>query len=225
MHPQDRSGGETGAPSSPESVPLLMADAHRAALRNDCLNALHGILDDLGKPDRLHDPGVTAREGEVFRRLLEALDSEEIHIPDEEMRARIERLSDSYDDLENAEEVIATHGAHRALLRVLEGSAEEDEEDNEDESAGPPEPGRLPGDDADRRRKVLSLLLAEAPHPLVFDDVAVALAGDPRSVSETDDLRDALQILVQTGLARRQGGALAPTRPARQMAELGFSIG
>ncbi len=219
MHPQDKSGGEIRPASSPEVVPLILADAQRAALREDCLSALWGILDDLAKPDRLRDPAVTAAEGEVFRRLLEALDDEQITVPDQEMRARIARLSESFDAMENAEKVIATHEAHLALLRVLDGSEEEEE------ALPSPGPGWLPGDDADCRREILALLLEEAPACLDFDEVAVALAGDSEDRSERNTLRDAIQALVAAGLARRQGGALAPTRPARQMAELGFAIG
>jgi hypothetical protein len=187
-------------------------------LREDCISGLYGVLEDLTTPDRVRDPIATAREGLIFRRLLEALFDEEITVPDEEMRERFERLSESYDRMEEAQEVITTNAAHRSLLGVLDGSGGE-------EAGGSPGPGWIPGDDADCRREVLDLLLAEAPECLDFDDVAVALAGDSENQDERSALRDAVQALVAAGLARRQGGALAPTRSARQMADLGFSIG
>jgi hypothetical protein len=65
--------------------------------------------------------------------------------------------------------------------------------------------------------------LQGAPGCLDFDDVA--LAGDSENQDERNTLRDAVQALVAAGLARRNAGALAPTRSARRMAELGFSIG
>jgi hypothetical protein len=189
-------------------------------LRELCLSALHGLLGDLARaPERLRDPAATAREGEVFRRLLEALDKKEIEVPDEEMRARLDRLSDNYDETEDYEEVSTNHDAHRAILRVL--TRPEEQDGDEDDEMGALGSGRLGGDDADRRGEVLNLLLAEAPHCLTFPDITVALAG----LQETNGLKDAITILIGEGLARRQGGVMAPTRPARQMAELGFSIG
>jgi DNA-binding XRE family transcriptional regulator len=152
-------------------VPLLLADDQRKALREDCLNVLHGVLGDLAKPERLRDPAFTAAEGEIFRRLMEALDYEEITVPDEEMRARIARLSESYDKMESAEEVIATHAAHHALLRVLDGTEEVEE------ALRSPGPGWIAGDDADCRREVLSLLLDEAPALVDFDDVGCGPGG------------------------------------------------
>jgi hypothetical protein len=219
MHPHDMTGGETRAPSSPKLVPLILSDEHREAIREDCLSALRCVLDDLRTPDRLPDPAATAGEGEVFRRLLEALDREEISVPDEEMRARIERLSESYDRTVDVEEIMATRDAHKLLLGVLDGSREEGE--------GVRSPGSrwLDGDDEDCRREVLSFLLSESPHCLEFDDLVVALAGDPESLPERNALKDAVTVLSDAGLVRRQRGALAPTRAARQMAELGFAIG
>lgn len=213
----------------PRTVPLTLPDDQRGAIREDCLSALHGVLDDLATPDRLRDPAFTAREGEVFRRLLEALDSEEIQIPDEEMRARVRRLSDSYDDMENAAEVISTHEAHHALLRVLDGSVEEEgedgREDEKDDAPSSPGPGWLPGNEADCQREVLDLLLKEAPDRLVFDDLVVALASHPASWEEKDTLEVATRSLVRSGLIRVEGDLFAPTRAARRMAGLGFSIG
>ena len=210
---------ETGtrAPSSLRTVPLILSEEHREALRQKCLDVLQGILADLARPTLLDDPVATAVEGEVFRRLLEALDSEEIQVPDEEMRECISGLSSSYYKMENAEEIITTHDANELLLGILDGSREEGE------GVASPKPGWL--DDEDCRRTVLTLLLSESPNRLEFDDVAVALAGDPEDRAERNALKDAIAILHGAGLVSRRGGTLAPTRPARQMAELGFSIG
>src|ERR1700743_3053115 len=155
MHPQHKSGGEVRTPSSPEVVPLRMADDQRETLRETCLSALHGILDDLTRPALLADPAGTAREGEIFRRLLEALDTEEIRVPDEELRARISRLSERYAETEEAEEINTTLDAHRVVQEVLDGSVGAEE----DGSLRPPGPGWFPGDNTSCRREVLDLLL------------------------------------------------------------------
>jgi hypothetical protein len=215
-------------------VPLILPDDQRQALREDCLGALHGILDDLGWPDRPRDPVVTAREGEVFRRLLEALDEERIVLPDEEMRKRIDRLSESHDEMEDHDEIAIRHAAHEALLGVLAGACLASEEvaagdDPEGEEDGSSRQG--PGWDTDdaydsSRREVLDLLLEEAPDCLTLADLKVALAGHPPTWEEKDTLEIATRALVRDGLVRSQGDLLfAPTRPARRMAELGFSIG
>jgi len=205
-------------------VPLLLSDSHREALRDECHSGLRSVLGDLAKPDRLRDPAVTASAGEVYRRLLEALDAEEIEVPDVEMRALLGREFDLYRKAEEADEIMARGGAHLALLGVLDGAVEEEAEEL-DEAERAPGPGWFPGDQDDCQRGVLDLLLSEAPNPLAFSDIAVVLAGDPEDAQEANALRDAITVLVGAGLARRQGGVLAPTRPARQMAELGFSIG
>ena len=224
MHPNDRSGGEVRTPSTPQAVPLLLADDHKEALRSECLSALHGVLDDLANPDRLRDSAVTASAGEVHRRLLEALDAGEIQVPDEEMRKLLGREFDLYKENVDAEGVMSRRGAHLALLSVLD-SAVEERDDDADEELRSPGPVWLPGDEKDCQRELLRLLLSEAPDCLSFSDIATALAGDPEDVRETNALRDAISVLTGAGLARRQGGALAPTRSARRMAGLGFSIG
>jgi hypothetical protein len=80
----------------------------------------------------------------------------QITVPDEEMREQMERLSEDYDQTENADEILAIHDAHQELLAVLDGSEDA-------EAGGSPGPGWIPGDDADCRREVLDLLLHEAP--------------------------------------------------------------
>jgi hypothetical protein len=219
MHPQDKSGGDFRAPSSQKFVPFILSDEHREALRDDCMNGLQAILADLKTPTRLRDPIANAVEAEVFRRLLEALDTEQIQVPDEEMRERMGRLAASYDEMENVEEVMTFHDAHELLLGILDGSREEGE------GVKAPGPRWIADDDKDCRRELLDLLLSEAPHCLEFDDLAVALAGDPESLAERNALKDAVTILRGAGLVTRRRGALAPTRPARQMAELGFAVG
>jgi hypothetical protein len=218
MHAQDKREDDARPDSSGKVVPLILTDAQRDALHQNCVSVLYGVLNDLEHPEIVRDPVATAREGEVFRRLLEALADEQITIPDEEMRARMERLSESYDETENAEEVIATHYAHQALLRVLTGSGDE-------ETGGSPGPRWIPGDDADCRREILDLLLKEESDCLEFDEIAIALAGDSEDQSERNSLREAVQALVGAGLLCRRSGAFAATRSARQMAVLGFSIG
>lgn len=226
MHPKDKSGEDPGTPSSkPRVVPFVLPDAQRKALRSYLNSALHGILGDLRTPHALRDPSDAAREGEVTRRMLEALDEGEITVPDEEARERIERIARGFDEAEEYDVVSTLHDANEALIRVLGGEEEEPAHDDEDMPSGNPGPAWLVDDPDDCPREVLDLLLREAPDCLAFSEVASVLAGDPDDWGEKDTLRNAITGLITSGLVRRQGGVLAPSRPARQMADLGFHIG
>jgi hypothetical protein len=228
MHPKDKSGGESRTPSSePRVVPFVLPDAQRKALRSYLNSALHGILGDLRTPHALRDPSDTAREGEVTRRMLEALDQGEITVPDEEARERIERIAHGFDEAEEYDVVSTLHDAHQALVRVLGGEEVPVAEEGHDEDmpTGNPGPAWLVDDPDDCPREVLDLLLREAPDCLAFSEVASVLAGDPDDWAERDALRNAITGLIAGGLVRRNGGVLAPSRPARQMAGLGFHIG
>jgi hypothetical protein len=218
MHPQDRSGGNSPNPSETDVVPLILSEEHQQVIRDDCLAGLYRVLGDLTKPDLLPDPVASAREGEGFRRLLEALDEEEVSVPDGELEAHFQRLSESFDLSEDEPEIRTAHDARIMLLRVLEGSGEDQE--------GVPSPGPkwLAGDQKDCRREVLDLLLSEAPNSVDFDEIALALAGDSENLGERDALRAAVTILVTAGLARREQGAFVPTRAAREMVKLGFEL-
>jgi hypothetical protein len=227
MHPQVKSEGDSrSSSSSPRVVPFFLPDAQREALRSYFNSALHGILGDLRTPRALRDPVDTAREGEVFRRMLGALDEEEITVPDEEAKKRIERVAEGFDEAEEYEAVSTLHDAHGALIRLLGGEEEAPAPDaKEDIPSGNPGPAWIADDPDDCRREVLGLLLREAPDCLAFEDVVVVLAGDPDDRGERDALRNAITVLIAAGLVRRQGGVLAPSRSARQMAGLGFSVG
>lgn len=226
MHPKDKSGDDPGTPSpKPRVVPFVMPDAQRKALRSYLNSALHGILGDLRTPLALRDPSDTAREGEVARRMLEALDEEEITVPDDEARERIERIARGFDEAEEYDVVSTLHDAHAALVRILGGEEEAPApDDDEDMPSGNPGPAWLVDDPDDCPREVLDLLLREAPDCLAFSEVASVLAGDPDDWGEKDALRNAITTLIAGGLVLRHGGVLAPSRPARQMAGLGFHI-
>jgi hypothetical protein len=106
------------------TVPLGLAAEVTAILRDECFGGIAGALEDLQTPDLISDPVATARDGAIFARLLEALDRREVGLPDEEARARVELLSESFDKNYDYPHVVATHDAHQALLDVLSGDWE-----------------------------------------------------------------------------------------------------
>ena len=88
MHPQDIPG-RSDPPARP--VPVGLPVEQVAILRDDLLGWLHGMDQGLRIPDRLGDPAATVREGEAFRRLLSALDADEVEIPDEWLKKLAEK--------------------------------------------------------------------------------------------------------------------------------------
>jgi hypothetical protein len=117
MHPQDNPGR-----SEPPGrlVPLGLPVEQVAILRDDLLSWLHGIGQDLKFRDSLRDPAATVREGEAFRRLLWALDANEIELPDEQAHLALERAARAYDRASGYSETVVVHDAHQALLGVLD---------------------------------------------------------------------------------------------------------
>jgi hypothetical protein len=104
-------------------MPLDLAAKHIPILRS-CLNDwLHGVREDLKAPDRLQQPDKAQQEAEAFERLLVALATGQIVLPDEAARAAVEAAAADHDEESNYREVAANHDALHALLGVLGGSA------------------------------------------------------------------------------------------------------
>jgi hypothetical protein len=120
MHPQDNSGRSESSARLAGRVPLRLPIEQVTILRGDFLSWLGGIDDDLNSSARLRDPEATVREGEALRRLLLALDANEIELPDEEARRVLDRAARGFDQASGYEEIAATHDAHRVLLEVLD---------------------------------------------------------------------------------------------------------
>jgi hypothetical protein len=97
-------------------VPLDLPDTQVAILRDDLLGWLYGADQDPG----IRDAGGAVREGEAFRRLLSALDSGEMELPDEEALRALKGAAAGFDRLSGYDEVAPVHDAYRELLDVLD---------------------------------------------------------------------------------------------------------
>lgn len=107
-----RTGGE-------RPVPLDLPAKHIPILRS-CLNDwLHGVREDLKAPERLQHPDKAQQEAQAFERLLVALATRQIVLPDEAARAAVEAATKDHDEESNYQEVAANHDALHALLGVL----------------------------------------------------------------------------------------------------------
>jgi hypothetical protein len=74
-------------------------------------------------------------------------------------------------------------------------------------------------------RGLLDLLLEEFPGVLTYREALTARVDDPEDFGEADRFSNAVHGLVSSGLVTRQGELLIPSRPAREMVDLGFTFG
>jgi hypothetical protein len=75
------------------------------------------------------------------------------------------------------------------------------------------------------QRELLDDLLAEYPGLFTYREALTARVADPDDFGEVDRFRNATHGLLASGLVIRQGELLVPTRPAREMVDLGFRLG
>ncbi len=106
--------------AGPRVVPVALPAVQAEILRDELLGWLAGIEADLGT-GRPADPGGVTREGDAFRRLLAALDTHEIELPDEEARSALGRAAEGFDEASGYRRVLAVHDAHHAMLAILTG--------------------------------------------------------------------------------------------------------
>lgn len=102
-------------------VPLDIPAKHVPVLRS-CLNDwLHGVREDLKVPERLQRPDKAQQEAQAFERLLVALATRQIVLPDEAAREAVAVATADNDEESNYQEVAANHDALHALLGILGG--------------------------------------------------------------------------------------------------------
>jgi hypothetical protein len=102
-------------------VPLGLPPQHIPILRDRLTAWLDGVREDLETPDEVQDPDQAWQEARAFERLLTALTTGKICVPDEAARAAIEVSTAAHDKESDYAEVAATHDALHALLGVLGG--------------------------------------------------------------------------------------------------------
>ncbi|MEX2106281.1 MAG: hypothetical protein WD810_05225 [Solirubrobacterales bacterium] len=104
-------------------MPLDLPAKHIPVLRACLTGWLEGAQEDLKAPERLRQPDKARREVQAFERLLVALTTRQIVLPDEAAREAVDVATADDDEANNYKEVAANHDALHALLGVLGGSA------------------------------------------------------------------------------------------------------
>jgi hypothetical protein len=102
-------------------VPLDLPAKHIPILRSCLTGWLDGAREDLEAPERLRQPDTARREAQAFERLLVALTTRQIVLPDEAAREAVAVATADGDAASNYKEIAANHDALHALLGVLEG--------------------------------------------------------------------------------------------------------
>lgn len=102
-------------------VSLDLPPQHVPILRDRLTTWLDGVREDLEAPDEIQRPDHAWQEARAFERLLTALTTGEICLPDEGARAAIEASAATHDKESDYAEVAAIHDALHALLGVLGG--------------------------------------------------------------------------------------------------------
>jgi hypothetical protein len=102
-------------------LPLDLPAKHIPVLRACLTGWLEGAREDLKVPERLQNPDKAQREAEALERLLVALATRQIVLPDEAAREAVAVATADDDEANNYKEVAANHDALHALLGVLEG--------------------------------------------------------------------------------------------------------
>ncbi len=69
---------------------------------------------------------------------------------------------------------------------------------------------------------VLQTLVSEGPRGISAREVASACERDPADRAHMREVEAAIDVLLEDGLARREGDVLRPTRPALRASELSF---
>lgn len=104
-------------------MPLDLPAKHVPVLRACLTGWLEGAREDLKAPERLRQPAKARREAQAFERVLVALATRQIVLPDEAAREAVAVAAADDDEANNYKEVAANHDALHALLGVLESES------------------------------------------------------------------------------------------------------
>jgi len=102
-------------------VPLDLPPQHLSILRERLTTWLDGVREDLESPDEVQRPDQAWQEARAFERLLTAISTGKICLPDDAARAAVEASAAAHDKESGYAEAVAIHDALHSLLDVLGG--------------------------------------------------------------------------------------------------------
>lgn len=102
-------------------VPLDVSPQHIPILRERLTAWLDGVKEDLEAPDQVQRPDQAWQEARAYERLLTALVTGKICVPDDVARSALEESVAAHDQESGYADAVATHDALHDLLAVLGG--------------------------------------------------------------------------------------------------------
>jgi hypothetical protein len=102
-------------------VPLDLPPQHLPILRDRLTTWLDGVREDLETPDEVQRPDQAWQEARAFERLLTAISTGKICLPDEAAWTAIEASAAAHDRESGYGEAVAIHDALHSLMDVLGG--------------------------------------------------------------------------------------------------------
>lgn len=101
-------------------VPIDLPDQHAAILRRDLADWSADLRADLREPDRLRNPDRARAEAAAYERLLAAVQSGELPVPDAEALRVLRAAAEAHDRETEYERIAVEHDAMYGLLAALE---------------------------------------------------------------------------------------------------------
>lgn len=196
-------------------VRLDMSIEHRMILRNRIETWRDAELEDLKTPAGMRSPEKARLRVAAYRRMIEALRTGNVTLPDEEARVRLTGAARGFDDAEEWEETKVDHDSLWSLLTAIGGPVDEDDQPNSaDHFSSAAEV------DLAMESVVLQRVLDVHPAHLSEGELVVELFGEGADFGSRDAVKRAARDLAAIGLLHMREELITPTRAALRSAEL-----
>jgi hypothetical protein len=193
------------------AVSINISPEHHTIIRNSIEVWRDGAQEDLENADTLplSNPDESRRLLAVYGRVLDALDTGRLWLPDPEARKVLEEAQDA--NVHDAAKEIALNNAHRALLAVFDGA-----EDAAADGGG----WTTRDDDLAMESAVLQQILEVHPASVTGSELVREMFGETADFGERDAVERAARDLGGIGLVHYGEDFVAPTRAALRFQEL-----
>lgn len=196
-------------------VRLDMSIEHRMILRDKIETWRDAERDDLKTPSGMRSPEKPRLRITTYERLIEALRTGSITLPDEEARVHLTGAARGFDEAEEWEETKVDRDSLWSLLNAIGGPVEE-----EDQPVSADRFRSTAGDDLAMESAVLQRVLDVHPAYLSVRELVVELVGEEADFGSRDAVEWAAAELAGQGFIHLREKLITPTRAALRSAEL-----
>ena len=196
-------------------VRLGMPIEHRMILRNRIETWREGELGDLEAPEQIRDPDAARRRAVVYERLIEALRTGRIALPDEEARSCLSEAATGFEESEEWEETKVDHDSLWSLLHAVGGPFDEEDRPTPADAGDP----TTAESDLMVESAVLERVLEVHPAHLCREELVIEL-GEDADLDRRDAVGRAVHALACAGLLHIRDDLITPTRAALRFSEI-----